>query len=200
MAQVTVYPQHDDLPRGGLSRAVAGLTAVMALHTLNHAISQPSCAKGTDPTKATAQQAFLYTVTGQILIMDPAGADLFDLTGLTPVRPGLYQKLLFLVDRDENVKVQECVPSTELRNVGLTNVSPNPWEAVANLLNGPPSGWCIIGSCALHVADSSLTPWTPGVDDLDTGAILDAVDFIDGFDGTLLLPFVGDSPTQIAGF
>jgi hypothetical protein len=191
MAQVSVLPARDDLPRGGAAREVAGLASAMAVLTLNHATTQAKLEASGAMVSPTL--AFFYTITGQILQMTPV-ANLFDLTGLTPVQPGQFQKYLCLVDREENPRVQEAMPARDFVNVSLANLSPNPYEAVVDMLNADP-GWAVVGGVAIHVADTSLTPFTPGVDALAIGAVLDFVEFIDGFDGTVMLPVVSSGTT-----
>jgi hypothetical protein len=200
MARVTVLPARDDLPRGGAQRAVAGLTAAITLFTLNRVLSQAGCTEGADPAKATTANEFLYCISGVINRFQATG-DLFDFTGLTPVPPGWYQQYVLLVDKAGNGRVQEAIASADPAMVAFTNVAPNPYEAVVEMLNAEPNGWSAIGGLAIQVDPASLTPFTPGVDSLATGPLFAIRDFFDGFDGTILLPAVGSGAgQQLAGF
>jgi len=199
MAQVTVLPARDDLPRDGMARAVAGLTAAITLLFMNHALSQAGCDEGSDPAKATTTNEFLYTITGLINRFEATG-DIFDLTGLTVVQPGEYQQYVFLVDHAGNGRVQEAVPSAFPNLVAFTNVAANPYQAVCEMLNAGPDGWAVVGGLSIQVDPASTVPFTPGVDPLTSGGLLTVRDFFDGFNGTILLPAVGEENLKLAAF
>jgi hypothetical protein len=195
MAQLRIYPQRDDLPRAGLNRSLAGLSAVSTLLTLNAVTSQPSVNIGTDPTKATCYNEFIYRLSGQLLRMQPSG-DIFDLTGLTPVQPGFYQKYFFLVDRDENTRVQEAVQAGTIEGTSLANIATIPYQAVVEMLNAVP-GWCPVGGLGLHIRTDAASAWVPGVDAISDLTKIDQVDFIDGFDARVFLPTGEQPPSEV---
>lgn len=196
MPQLTVLPTRDDLPRGGSGRAVAGLTAAIAMLTLNRALSRAECtASGTG---AATGAEVLYSISGVLYANDGAWDFATD-PPLTPVQPGQFQKYFLLMDADGNCRVQEGMPGTTPESVSLANLAPNPYEAVVEMLNAP-NGWACIGGVGVAVDGAATAPFTPGVDALATSGAL-VVNFIDGFDGTVMLPAVAaDVVSVLAGF
>jgi len=192
MPQLTVLPTRDDLPRGGSGRAVAGLTAALALLTLNRLTTDADVvASGT--TANTGAEAS-YTISGEFFHNDGAWNFLVD-PPLTPVPPGHFQKYFLLLDAEGNGRVQEAMPGTTLESVSLANLAPNPYEAVVELLNAAP-GWACIAVVTISVDAAATAPFTPGVD-----ALPGTPTVLDGFDGTIMLPAVGtEAAPQLAGF
>lgn len=162
----------DDIPRGGLSRAVAAVTAALGVLQVNGIDSPAGLAIATDPTKVATTIDTTYRIGGvqyTLLKQD----DFWALSG-NPVPPSSWQKYALLVDAAGSPSVISGNGSgVSAQSVKVVQLGATAEQAVIGLMT---------------VATDGATTFTPGVDPLNATGV--TVTFADGVDVAAMFPTV----------
>ena len=162
----------DDIPRGGLNRAVAAVTAALGVLQVNGVDGSAGLAIATDPTKVATGIDTTYRIGGVQYDL-PKQDNFWALSG-APVPPSSWQKYALLVDDVQS----PSVISGNGSSVALSRVK------IVQL--GATADRAVIG--VMTVTTDGATTFTPGVDPLNKVGV--TVTFTDGVDVAAMMPTV----------
>ena len=163
----------DDIPRGGLLRAVSVLACGLGLLQTNGVDGNAGLTIGTDPTKVASGSATTYRIDGTVYSL-PATDNFWTLIG-APVPASSWQKYALLVDTESS----SSVVAGESSNVSAARVKLAPL--------GTTGGQAVIGT--LTVATAADTTFKPGIDALNAPGV--TATFTSGVDTAAMIRSVG---------